>query len=180
MKNLIELVKGVKGCQFANLTYVTDGGIPQKVLGKGTIVTKLVRTDCQVNYSYQNAVNNRLAKQGNEQSFVAESLPWGEWETPNKLISHKGTMYLRYYDVANADIQSVWFVNGRLATAEEFLKIMEYLQSKKKGSSRQAEAGLTENQVKPKVVKLESILRLAVNGCEWFKVNEFEKAIIQR
>ena len=69
MKNLIGIVKEIKGCQFANLTYVTDGGIPQKVLGKGVVVTKLVRTDCQLNYSYENAVNNRLAKQGDVMLF---------------------------------------------------------------------------------------------------------------
>ena len=39
--------------------------------------------------------------------------------------------------------------------------------SKKTDSNRQTEVGLVENQVKPKVVKLVNVLRLAVNGCEW-------------
>ena len=76
-------------------------------------------------------------------------------------------MYLRYYEVANADRGRAWFVNGRYATAEEFQKIMDFLKSKKSESNRQTEIGLVENQVKPKVVKLVNVLRLAVNGCEW-------------
>jgi hypothetical protein len=61
-------------------------------------------------------------------------------------------------------------VNGRYATAEEFQKIMDYLKSKNTDSKRQTEVGLVENQVKPKVVKLANVLRLAVNGCEWDKL----------
>ena len=154
------MIEAVKGCQFANITFVSDSGIPQYVLGKGNKVSCIIRTDCQLNYSYENAVNNRLAKQGDEKNFVAQSLPWGEWVEgqENKLIEHKGSLYLRYYEVANAD---------RYATAEEFQKIMDYLKSKKTDSNRQTEVGLVENQVKPKVVKLVNVLRLAVNGCEW-------------
>lgn len=169
MKNLVSMIEVVKGCQFANITFVSDSGIPQYVLGKGNKVSCIIRTDCQLNYSYENAVNNRLAKQGDEKNFVAQSLPWGQWVEgqENKLIEHKGSLYLRYYDVANADRGRIWFVNGRYATAEEFQKIMDYLKSKKTDSNRQTEVGLVENQVKPKVVKLVNVLRLAVNGCEW-------------
>ena len=169
MKNLVSMIEAVKGCQFANITFVSDSGIPQYVLGKGNKVFSIIRTDCQLNYSYENAVNNRLAKQGDEKNFVAQSLPWGQWVEgqENKLIEHKGSLYLRYYEVANADRGRAWFVNGRYATAEEFQKIMDYLKSKKTDSNRQTEVGLVENQVKPKVVKLSNVLRLAVNGCEW-------------
>lgn len=176
MKNeIVTMIECVKGCQFANITYVSDGGIPQKVLGKGFVITKLVQTDCQINYSYENAVNNRLEKQGDERNFTAQSLPWGEWVKgqENKLICHKDALYLRYYDVKNADIKSIWFVNGRIATADEFQKIFDYLQSKKKSISTQENVGLIDNQVKPKVVKVENILRLAVNGKVYEKANEF-------
>jgi len=177
MKNLISLVEGVKGCKFADITYFADGGIPQKVLGKGVIVSKIVRTNCQLNYSYEKAVNNRLEKQGDERVFVAQSLPWGEWLVPNKIITHNGTLYLRYYDVANAETKSLWFVNGRPATAEEFAKILEYLREKKAKSENktQTAVGLVENQVKPKVVKFENIMRLVVNGKEWQKENEWNE-----
>ena len=176
MENVISMIKRVKGCQFANILYIADGGIPQKVLGKGSVVTKIVRTNCQLNYSYERAVNNRLEKQGDERDFVAKSLPWGDWVKgqENKLIEYKGKLYLRYYDVANADTKSVWFVNGRIATPEEFMKIVEYLKSTNTQSKTQAEVGLVENQVKPKVIKVENILCLNVNNEEWIRECEWQ------
>ena len=176
MKNLFSLISSIRGNQFANIMYIADGGIPQYVLGKGVRVSKLVRTDAQIGYSYENAVNNRLEKQGDERTFEAESLPWGEWEIPNKVISHKGERYLRYYVPANADIKSVWFVDGKVASADEFAKIMAYLTAKKKGSNRQAEAGLVNNQVVAKAIKFSNILRLAVNGTEWERECEWQNA----
>lgn len=163
------MIEAVKGCQFANVTFVSDSGIPQYVLGKGNKVFCIIRTDCQLNFSYEKAVNNRLVKQGSEGNFVAQSLPWGQWVEgqENKLIEHKGSLYLRYYEVANADRGRAWFVNGRYATAEEVRKIDLYLESKNTDSDRQTEVGLVKNQVKPKIVKLVNVLRLAVNGCEW-------------
>lgn len=174
MKNLFDAIVAVRGCQFANLVYLIDGGIPQYVLGKGVVVTKLVRTDIQVNFYYEKAVNNRLEKEGKERCFEAEELKWGEWLVPNKVITHKGAQYLCYYVPANADISSVWFVNGKIATAEEFAKIMAYLQSKDKTSHKQAEAGLVENQVVPRTIKFDSILRLSMNGEEWVRECEWQ------
>ena len=163
MKNLISIIEGVKGCQFGTIQYISEGGIPKKVLG-GAVVTKLVTAQMQIGYSYENAVNNRLEKQGNEGNFVAESLPWGSWLIPNKIITHKDTLYLRYYDYKGASKESVWFVNGRVATAHEMELIVTYLRSKDTTSKKQAEHGLTENQVKPKVVKMHNIVLLSVGG----------------
>lgn len=129
-------------------------------------------------------MNNRLEKQGYERTFKALSLPWGQWVEgfENKLISHKDNLYLRYYDVANAKTTSVWFVDGRLATEDELFKITEYIvgKSKKNTSNRQAEVGLTEHQVSPKVVKLSGIVKLTVNGCEYRKGQEVEQAFATR
>jgi len=165
MKNLFEIVEGVKGCQFASISFISDGGIPKKVINGN--VTKLVKCQVQIGYNYENAVNNRLTKQGSEATFEAERLPWGEWEIPNKVISHKGVRYLRYYYTANGAIDTIWFVNGRIATADEFSTIVEYLRSKEKDSKRQTIAGLVENQVKPRTVKFANILTLAVGGEVW-------------
>jgi hypothetical protein len=123
-----------------------------------------------------------LEKQGDERTFVAQSLPWGSWVKgqENKLIEHKGNLYLRYYEYKGAEYRQVWFVDGVQADAEQFLAIMDYLESKKKKSSsnRQSESGLVENQVKPKLAKVAEILMLNVNGEEWKKKNEYEKAFI--
>lgn len=182
MKKIIEIMGAMSGCQFGNITYIADGGIPKKVI-KGE-VTKVVKTPCQFNYSYENAVNNRLEKQGSDRVFTALSLPWGNWVDgfENKLIEHKGNLYLRYYEVANAKPQVTWYVDGRLADVEEVFAITEYLVGKisKSSSNRQANVGLTENQVKPKVVKMNGILRLSVNGQEWRKQKTEQTAYATR
>jgi hypothetical protein len=172
--SIFALMESVTRNTIANITYISEGGIPQYVLGKGNKVTKVCRMDCQLGFSYQNAVNSRLDKQGSEATFVAEPLKWGAWVNgfENKVIEHKGSLYLRYYHMRNADVTSVWLVNGAVASAEQFRKIMDYLSSKKKSSDRQAEVGLVENQVEPRAVKVENIIRLAVNGVEWSATSE--------
>lgn len=165
MKNLFEFILGVKGCQFTSISFISDGGVPKKVIGGN--VTKLVKCQAQIGYNYENAVNNRIAKQGGEATFEAERLPWGEWEIPNKVITHKGERYLRYYYTANGAIETIWFVNGRIASSEEYAKIMAYLASKDKTSHRQTLEGLVDNQVRPRTVKFANILTLAVGGEVW-------------
>ena len=169
MKNLVKNLAEIKGCVFGTITYVADGGVPQKVLGKGMVITKIVSAQMQYNYSYENAVNNRLEKQGNEGNFKAKELPWGSWLIPNKIITHKDKLYLRYYDYKGADKSSVWFVNGRVATAHEMELIVTYLRSKDTTSKRQAEHGLTENQVKPKAIPMDNIIAINVGGVSYQK-----------
>ena len=172
--SIFALMQSVTRNTIANITYVSDGGIPQYVLGKGNKVAKVCRMDCQLGFSYENAVTSRLNKQGSEATFVADPLKWGKWVEgfENKVIEQKGSYYLRYYHMRNADITSVWLVNGAGATAEQFQAIMDYLSSKKKSSDRQTEVGLIDNQVEPRAVKVENIIRLAVNGVEWSATSE--------
>lgn len=181
MKTLVSMIENVIGCQFANIMFVAGGNIPKKVISGD--VKRVIKTKVQINYSYQNAVNNRLERQGEERTFVAQSLPWGSWVEgqENKLIAHKDSLYLRYYEYKGAEYKEVWFVDGEQANAEQFAAIMNYLESKKKPSSnRQSESGLTENQVKPKLAKVNEILMLNVNGEEWKKKNEYEKYFAER
>lgn len=174
MKNLVSLISAVNGCQFAEMTFISEGGIPQYVLGKGRKVHKVVRGNYQIGYSYENAVNNRLDKIGSDVEFKAESLPWGSWieGQENKLIENKGSLYLRYYKHTNGNERGVWFVDGRQASPEEFNKIMDYLRSKSDDSDKQTKAGLTENQVKPRTVKLSNIISLSVNHQVYHKHKE--------
>lgn len=157
--NVIELmneVKNIKGCVFAHVEYIADEKIPKKwgINGK---VTKLVSGQVQLNYDYENAVNNRLEKLGKERTFTAKSLPWGVWETPNKIIEHKGDYYLRYYCFKGGKMESVYFVDGRPALQSEINIINEWKKSKKTGSATQSAEGLDENQVEPRCVKFANI-----------------------
>ena len=75
----------LKGCQFMNVVAITDPDMykkspmdktPNPFIGR---VKKITITPMQFGYSYENAVNNRLDRQGCEANFEAEALSWGAW-----------------------------------------------------------------------------------------------------
>ena len=166
---LYDLLKEVKGCQFAHVVLKTKVGVPKK-LGLG-VVEKVFDGNVQLNYSYENAVNNRLEKKGLQSDFDALSLPWGEWEIPNKIVSHHGKQYMRYYLVRCSDDNKKpkvrFLVNGRDATDSEIDTIKPYVN--KSYSKRQASKGLTENQVSARVVEFCNILEVNVGGKKYIK-----------
>lgn len=166
---LYNIISNIKGCQIATIEQQTIVKIPKKYGIKGQ-VEKYFNGQVQLNYNYENAVNNRLGKQGDERSFNAEPLKWGEWEIANKVITHKGERYLRYYSFNGTNKSIVqYYVDGRKATEEETAIIKEYVATSKKPSATQSAEGLIENQVKPRVVKFSNILSLNVNGNTYTK-----------
>lgn len=164
MKTLIERIENLKGCKIVTITYRTSVKLPKKY-GIDGAVTKETKTQGQLNYDYTNAVNNRLEKQGGEREFVAQNLPYGKWVNgqENKLIEHKGELYLRFYTMKNAKSEKAYFVNGMPATAEQIVVIKNYESSKYQQSGTQAAVGLVENQVMPKNIKLSNIIELRVD-----------------
>ena len=169
MTNLFDLVKNIKGAQFANIVYTADCGLPKKSgFGK---VEKRVRLNVQLNYNYCEVIRKRIERKGgNPNTFTKESLPWGSWEIFNKVISHKGERYLRYYSVKGEYPSVEFFVNGVAATPQQEADIKAYLQSNSKTSEKQAACGLTDDeQVIPRCVKFANIESLAVDGKVWTK-----------
>ncbi len=165
MSELEQFIRDIKGCKIATLSYQTDVKLPKKY-GIDGVVTKVVSMSVQINYNYENAVNNRLDRQGDTRIFSTQKLPWGQWVKgqENKLIEHKGELYLRYYLMKNTKSDKAYFVNGVSATQEQVATIQMYERSKYTQSGTQAEVGLTENQVMPKNVKLSGILVLKTDG----------------
>jgi hypothetical protein len=154
----------LKGCQFINIWTLTEPDMYLKGNPYKGRVQKVSAAQMQFNFAYENAVNNRLIKGGCEGNFEAESLPWGEWLHPNKVIDHKGVLYLRTYNVKGAKPRTFYFVDGHLATPEQYAEFSAYFKPTKSASNKQTEAGLVENQVKVKNYKFSSILRLSMNG----------------
>lgn len=168
MKNAVsflESVKSVKGCQFIGLTYQSAVKLnkAQTALIGGS-VTKIVSGAFQFNYSYENAVNNRLERQGGEREFVAESLKWGAWVDgmANKVITHKGLFYLRFYGVANQLLHVIYYVDGGEASEEQIALIKEFTAPKQ--TATQTAVGLTENQVVARSVCFDNIIKIAIGG----------------
>lgn len=166
VSSLMTMVMNLIGCVFAHITTETTVKIPKKY-GLCGVVTKVVSKVVQLNYSYENAVNNRLEREGKDRDFEAQKLPWGEWFVANKIIAHKGKFYLRYYDYNNNVLNKVYFVDGRPATADELATIKEYEKASNKPSNTQ---GLSEeHEVKPLVVAEENIISLKCGEIDYHR-----------
>lgn len=166
VSSLMTMVMNLIGCVFAHITTETIVKIPKKY-GLCGVVTKVVSKVVQLNYSYENAVNNRLEREGKDRDFEAQKLPWGEWFVANKIISHKGKFYLRYYDYNNNVLNKAYFVDGRPATADELAIIKEYEKASNKPSNTQ---GLSEeHEVKPLVVAEENIISLKCGEIDYHR-----------
>lgn len=163
---LIAAIANVHAATFAAISYEGNEKCPKK-LGIVGSVTKLSKGSVQLFYSYENAVNNRLEKQGDERIFEAQSLPWGEWLIPNKFIRHNGGLYLRVYTYDGGIIKSNFFVNGRPATEEENIVIREWKAAKDKTSHTQAAAGLEDNQCKPFSINALNIVTIQSGVCSY-------------
>jgi len=186
---LFELLKNIKGATIVAMTATTTPKMNKTckvMVGEEEIVeynpyykdvvTKVSeRENYQFGYNYENGVNNRLEAQGCEATFKSEELPWGAWEVTNKIISHKGNLYGRFYRMANSIEKNAYFINGVKATKEEVETIKKFL-PKPKGSNRQENAGLAEHQVEPMTFAFASIDEIRVNG-ETYKVSHNEAEI---
>lgn len=154
--SFIKDLKEFKGCSFCTIVYQSDVKAPKK-LGLGKVV-KVAKLNAQFNYDYETAVNNRLEKEGKPRSFNAQSLPWGSWLYPNKVIENKGLFYVRFYCVKNHRPDVDYLVNDRPATESEITTIKAWQSTLSKGSATQSASGLTDNQVEPRNVELENII----------------------
>lgn len=162
MKNVNEFVESVRNINgFAAMTIVKTTNIVKKSCPiKGNITERVEYSHIAIGTSYENAVNNRNEMVNGNRDFVSESLTWGEWYIPNKVISHKGNFYLRYYIAKNTQPTRTLFIDGREATESEVEIIDAYRTGGNNNSNRQAELGIaTADQVKPRVVNIANIVR---------------------
>ena len=117
------------------------------------------------NISYENAVNNQRVREDNNDKFVSNSLVWGEWFSPNKVITHKNEFYIRYYVGMNAnskaDKKSIYhYEDGTELNEYEVALLSEYLPPKRAKSKTQ---GVTK-EVQPRALKINGINKLTVGG----------------
>lgn len=165
---LVNIVSNIKSCQFASIAYGTSvdalskklkGGQKNPYYGHVSSITSM--SGVQVNANYENAVNNRLPKgDGNGEKFVAESLPWGEWLVPNKVIVHKGKYYLRLYVTKSVKKETAYYLDGVKTNINIAAEIRE-----NKPSARQAEVGIAaEDMVKPFTICAENVSSMTLNG----------------
>ena len=127
----VDYLNNVKGCQFVNVMALTDADM-NKGRGKNKNpyygrVKKFSVVRMQFGYNYVNAVNNRLEKEGKERTYTGEKLPWGKWETFNKIIKHDGNYYIRTYNVPKHIGHTYYLLDGERVTPEQLAEIKPYI-----------------------------------------------------
>ena len=168
VEELVNIVSNVKCCQFCQISYKTPaeslskklkGGQKNPYFGRAASITSM--SGVQINANYENAVNNRLPKgDGNGEKFVAESLPWGEWLVPNKIISHKGKYYIRLYVTKSVKKETSYYLDGVKTDENIAAEIRE-----NKPSARQAEVGIDEkDMVKPFTICADNVESMTLGG----------------
>lgn len=124
-------------------------------------------TNVAIGYSYENTVNNRLAREGADAEFQSQKpngRSWVEGMENILLVSDKDAeqMYLRTTMLRNTNSKSVYLIDGRKATEEEVEIIKTFLAK----SSKPSNQGLSESVI-VRDYKLEGVLALTQGAKEY-------------
>lgn len=145
----------------------TDAGLRKTGNPLALPVSKRVQAVGFVGADYGASVRREGARQGADTAadFVAEPLPWGEWEVPGKVISHKGRRYLRVQSTPGARrtqparLLGYRDAGGRFVAREA---VAPFLPPKRE-SGRQQAAGLADT-VWPRTYAFDSLRRVRLGG----------------
>ena len=163
--SFINAIASQKGHTFVSVVYENDVRMNKRHNPYYGRVTKRVSATMSFNYSYENAVNNRVE---DGVVFVAESLPWGRWQIPNKVIKHNDELYIRLYDINGRKANIEYFVDGKPATMEQYREFASFLPKSKVVSEKQSEHGIEEErQVYPRAIKMSCIKEFTMNGATY-------------
>lgn len=190
MAELVNVVKFFKGCTFVSLVWFSDeNSMNDKLVALkksdgtgralkannplfGRLTAISVGINLQLGIDYEKSVNNRLKRNGINEKFEADSLPWGHWyEYTNeqgenvscfpRLVEHKDKMYLRLYKAKNTSIRTTYYLDGQRV---DYKSIKSYLKEENHESGKQSALGLTEEeQSKPFTPKFETIKVMKIN-----------------
>ncbi len=92
--DLLEKLQTISGNMFIGIQAITDAKA-RKTNNPHGIIFKHVRAVGAVGANYQSSVNREATRQGGLPEFQADSLPWGKWLIPGKVIEHGKRLYLR-------------------------------------------------------------------------------------
>ena len=162
---LIEILNLSKGALIVGILAHTDAKA-KKTNNPYGCITKIVRAVGFVGADYQKAV----IREGDRQNaiptqFTAESLSWGEWLIPNKVITHKGNFYLRTQSTPGqrnrqpAKVLNYRAENGQYVKHEDIKQFLPVV----KESAKQQFAGLNET-IFVRTYAFDSIKKIRIIG----------------
>lgn len=166
-KELVATVAEKAGAMPVGIVATVDAKLLKTGNPFGT-VAKRVRAVGFVGAKYGASVAREGERQGVDASqFEASSLPWGQWLVANKVIAHKGAMYLRTQSTPGqrqrqpAKVLAYVGGNGQRLTHEQ---VSPFLPAKSV-SRKQTEVGLDESkQIDVRTYAFASIERVRVGG----------------
>jgi hypothetical protein len=130
-------------------------------------------TNVAIGYSYENTVNNRLAREGADADFHSQKpkgRSWVEGMANILLVSDKDAeqMYLRTTMLRNTNSKSVYLIDGRKATDAEIESIKAFIPT----ASKPTNQGLSEgNEVIVRDYKLQGVLAMTQGSKEYNLLN---------
>jgi hypothetical protein len=176
---LIAMINSTNGALPVGLLSETDSKAKKTGNPYGRIL-KRSRSVGWIGVNYQASVEREAARQGNSVCFDADPLPWGNWLIPNKVISHKGEFYLRTQSTPGGRKRQPAKVLGfRSEATGQFLSyetVKPFLPPVRESNKQAEEAGLegSENQIKVRTYKFDSIQKIRIGGVTYTLINEFK------
>jgi len=149
---ILSLKKGLFGNKVVTITTPKMNKRNNPFILNGDNVQKITYyNNIGLGISYENTMNNRKERNGEERNFEAEK-PFGmSWEAfPFILKSDKdpSQKYLRMQFYANTTCKSVYLINGHLATPSEVETIKKFIPKK------------SESEIKVLSVKLQNVVKI--------------------
>ena len=164
---LLKLIENTKGAAIVGLTALTDAKARKTGSPFTNGVNKHVRAVGFVGADYGAAVQREGARQDASLAagFQAKPLPWGAWLVPNKVITHKGELYLRTQSTPGQRKRQPARLLAYRDNDGKFLSpagVKPFL-AEKVESSTQAAVGL-EGKIDVRTYKFSSIRTVRING----------------
>ena len=165
-QQLAEMITASKGAMPVGIVAETE--VKAKKTGNPfASIRKGIKAVGFVGANYEASVNREMGRQGvaGEKQFIADSLPWGEWEVAGKLISHKGKRYLRTQSSPGQRRRqrakiTYWKADGKFtqhAVIERFLPAKSH-------SDKQEAVGLAAEQIDVRTYAFESLRKVRIKG----------------
>ena len=164
-QSLIEKLQNKAGTAIVGLLALTDAKANKTNNPFGDIF-KQVRAVGFVGVNYEASVNREAGRQGGQADFQADSLPWGQWLVPNKVIEHKGEFYLRTQTTPGTRRNCPAKVLCYRDAAGHFLnkeKVKPFLPVARESNKQQEETGI-EKTVWVRTYKFSSIQKIRIGG----------------
>jgi hypothetical protein len=166
MSNKLEVLKSLINdggkATFATLL----GRVEEKLLKtnnslKNSLIEKEMVYNVQLNCNYQNSVNNRREKEGQERDFISKE-NWFEKQFDGfngSIVKHKKVDKFYLMFICKDTKLVNYYVDGNIATVEQ----MDIIKNFKPKQSKPLNQGIEDNVI-VRTISLDNIIELKTNG----------------